>query len=412
MSQSNEIKKKTVAVFFGGRSPEHDVSVITGLQVLQAIDPSLYDAFPVYIDPEGKWYIGEPLRQRASYLLKRDVRDQLEEVTLDIESKRGRHIGGTLLKRKKKLFKSDIAATFDIAIPAFHGLIGEDGNIQGMFETAGIPYLGMRTMASSVVMDKGVTKLIQKALNIPHLPYAVIRRPKEGYMIEEKELKSMTKHIKFPACIKPVHLGSSIGVAKVKNVEEIMVCLPPIFKFDTAAIIEPFVENLVEYNVSVSKAFGEIRTSAIERPKATSELLDFKQKYMSGGGKSGTKSGGLKNPGQISEGMLSLTRELNPELPAKTEKNIREWSEQIFDALDGTGAPRIDFIGNSQSGEIWMNEINPLPGSFGYFLWEAAEERVLFTELLTALIEEALAEGFKHILPKDPVPEDARLLRR
>jgi D-alanine-D-alanine ligase len=170
---------------------------------------------------------------------------------------------------------------------------------------------------------------------------------------------------------------------------------------------------LVEYNVAVSGASGAVKTSAIERPKATEELLDFKQKYLSGGGSKGDKLSGTKAPGQSSEGMLSLTREINPQISAKMESDIREWAALMFTAIDGTGAPRIDFIGNRESGEIWMNEVNPCPGSFGYFLWESAKgEPLLFTDLLSALIEEGLEENVKHSLPRDPVPRDARLLRR
>src|SRR5690606_37757130 len=126
----------------------------------------------------------------------------------------------------------------------------------------------------------------------------------------------------------------------------------------------------VEYNVAVSRIEGEVRTSAIERPKAQEELLDFKQKYLSGGdNKSGTK-----NPGESSEGMLSLTRELNPRLDKGQEENIRAWSRAMFIGVEGAGAPRIDYLCDSKSGEIWLNEVNPIPGSYGYFLWEAAEQ--------------------------------------
>ncbi len=122
--------------------------------------------------------------------------------------------------------------------------------------------------------------------------------------------------------------------------------------------------------------------------------------------------GGTKTPGTISQGMLSLTRELNPKLKPQQVKNIKDWALTMFKAVEGTGAPRIDFIGNEKTGELWLNEVNPWPGSIGYFLWEAAENPVLFTDLLTGLIEEALKENKKRSLPKDPVPVDARLLRR
>ncbi len=396
--------KKRIAVFFGGRSPEHDVSVVSGLQVLQAIDQSRYQAFPVYIDPVGKWLTGDILRKRKNYLLDKNSIKQVQQVTLDVTPS-GK---GVLLPHKSSLFGSGKPIEFDVAIPAFHGLVGEDGGFQGLFETAGIPYTGMRTMATSLLMDKAATKHLLKSLDIPVLPYTILRKPDEGYLIPRDELEALVKDIGFPCIVKPVHLGSSIGVAKADNVEEIAASLPGVFEYDDAAIVEPFVQNLVEYNVATARFSRETRTSAIERPKAVDELLDFKQKYLSGGdNKTGTKS-----PGQTSEGMLSLTRELNPKLDQKTEDNIREWATKMFEAIDGTGAPRIDFIGDSKTGEIWMNEVNPIPGSFGYFLWEAAEDPILFTDFMSALIEEAVTCARGRKLPKDPVPMDARLLRR
>ena len=183
--------------------------------------------------------------------------------------------------------------------------------------------------------------------------------------------------------------------------------LPQIFRLDTMAVLEPFVANLVEYNVAVCGFGNKVRTSAIERPKSTAELLDFKQKYAPSGGK-----GGSKASGQTSQGMLSLTREINPPLPPEREKKIRHCAEQAFAAVGGTGAPRIDFLGDSVTGEVWLNEINPCPGSFGFFLWEAAAEPMMFTQLLTSLIEEAIEQQRTKQLPIDPVPQDARLLRR
>lgn len=402
--------KKTIAVFFGGRSPEHDVSVVTGLQVLQAIDQTKYNAFPVYITTDGRWLCGDALRDRANYVPDRTMMASLKDVTLDICAA-GSETKGRLLPRKSGLFGGGKAIEFDVAIPAFHGLIGEDGNLQGVFETAKVPYTGMRTLASSLTMDKGIAKRLMATLGIPTLPFAILPRPENGYHIAPQDCARILEGLQFPVCVKPCHLGSSIGVAKCNTPEEVSACLPAIFKYDYSAIVEPFVEHLVEYNVSVGRlaAGGAIVTSALERPKNNAELLDFKQKYLSGGN---GKQGGQKVAGQSSEGMLSLTRELNPVLDAQSEANIREWAARFYAAVDGTGAPRIDFIGNAKTGEIWMNEINPCPGSFGYFLWEAAEHPVLFTGLLTHLIEEARSAAKRGALPADPVPLDARLHKR
>jgi D-alanine-D-alanine ligase len=401
--------KKKIAVFFGGRSPEHDVSVVSGLQVLAAIDQSVYEAHPVYITTDGQWLHGDDcLRDRNNYMLSSEALKKLRRWTLDPSA-----IGkGRLVSQKRGAFDKAAVFEFDVAIPVFHGLYGEDGQVQGLFEYAGIPYAGMRTMASSLLMDKAATKRVLHSADIPMLPYAVIKRPDQGFMIAADELTAIMGDLKFPCIAKPTHLGSSIGIAKVNDIEEVRACLPAIFEYDDTAIIEPFVENLVEYNVAISKAFGEVKLSAIERPKTTDELLDFKQKYLSGSDdKSGNKLG-QKSSDPVSEGMLSLTRDINPDLPEDMAANIKKWAHAMFSAIDGTGAPRIDFIGNSKTGELWLNEVNPLPGSFGYFLWEAAEDSVFFTDFLDALIKEALAESKKRVLPKDPVPKEARLLKR
>ena len=400
--------KKKIAVFFGGRSPEHDVSVVTGLQILNAIDQSKYEAHPVYVTIDGDWLYGDDiLRDRNSYMLDDTALKKLRRSSLDPCG------NGKLRLRcgKRGAFDKAMTAEFDAVIPAFHGLYGEDGNFQGAMELANVPYVGMRTLGSSILMDKVATKRILQSAGIPMLPYAAIKRPDEGYMIAAEKLEELMGDLKFPCILKPAHLGSSIGIAKVGDIEELRVCLPGVFEYDDTAILEPFVDNLVEYNVAVSRAFGDLRCSAIERPKTSEELLDFKTKYLSGNGKDGGKLG-QKSASPVSEGMLSLTREINPDLPPEKISEIHGWALEMFKAVDGTGAPRIDFIGNSETGEVWLNEVNPLPGSFGYFLWEAADDPVFFTDFISALIEEAFSEHRKRALPQDPVPEDARLLKR
>ena len=404
--------KKTIAVFFGGRSPEHDVSVVSALQVMSALDRSLYDVVPVYLATDGRWWTGASLMQRETYLPTPESLAALTQVSLDMTA----HGRPSLLPLNVSTFpfaRKPGPVEFDVALPCFHGLIGEDGQVQGMFEAARVPYTGMRTMASAVLMDKVATKRILAGADIPQLPYREIQRPREGMLITVAELAPLVGDLKAPWIIKPSHLGSSIGVAKVATLDELADVLPTIFKYDTSAILEPFVDNMVEYNGAVSRMTGELTTSAIVRPKRTDELLNFKEKYLSGdGGKKTGVKGGAKAPGQqASEGMLSLTRELNPNIAA-LDGDIRRWAGLAFDQVGGTGAPRIDFIGNEETGELWLNEVNPCPGSFGYFLWEASAEPLLFSEMLDKLIEEALFQHVRARLPQDPTPEDARLFAR
>jgi D-alanine-D-alanine ligase len=396
--------KTRIAVFLGGRSPEHDVSVVTGLQALQALDQTRFDPFVVYVTPQGDWLVGPGLDDRRNYLPDEQIRAKLSEVTLDIASG-GR---GRLSARKSGLFSRRPPVEFDVALLAFHGLGGEDGQFQGLFEAANIPYTGMRTMASAVLMDKVATKRMLAGSDIPLLKHAIVARPETG-LPPASALEAPLAEIGFPCCVKPVHLGSSIGVGKADTVDEVRALLATIFRLDTEALVEPFVPNLVEYNISVGRFGGAARCSAIERPKRVEDLLDFRQKYLSGGGDN--KTGG-KNLMRPSEGMLSLTRDIEPVLPGQQAPDIRRWALAAFEAVGGTGAPRIDFLCNEATGEIWLNEINPCPGSFGFYLWEAAPEPVGFTALLSLLIEEAQARHRAIQLPADPVPPDARLLKR
>ncbi len=405
-------QKTTVLVMFGGRSPEHDVSIISGLEALNALDPALYEAIPLYVYPDGQWYLGDALRQKNLYIPGPSEFAQLQPVSL--------HVGPSprprLVATKSKWLRVPEVTEFDIVLPIFHGLIGEDGPVQGLLECANIPYAGMRLLASTVLMDKVATKKILAGTGVPMLPWREIVRPPEALLIPPQELATMLGDFPFPCCVKPAHLGSSIGVARVQDVQELADVLPSIFKYDTLAIIEPFVENLVEYNVAVcrkgGKPNGEIITSAIERPKRATELLDFKTKYLSGG-KTGNKLGGAKSgTARATMSMLSMTRDINPDLPDGMDGKIRKWATTVYAHVSGTGAPRLDFLSNAATGEIWFNEANPIPGSYGYFLWEAGANPLLFTQLVEQLIAEGLALHRRGQIPLDPTPEEARLFKR
>ncbi len=244
--------KTRVAVFFGGRSPEHDVSVVTGLQAMEALDPDRFSSFPVYVATDGKWFIGDALRQRSNYLPREATAKTLESVTLDLwPNVDGK---GRLLPTKPAgVFSKPKPVEFDVALLAFHGLFGEDGRMQGLFEIANVAYTGMRTLASSVFMDKDITKRVLADTGIALLPSAIIERPSGGLLPSPQQVEKSLKGMAFPVIVKPSHLGSSIGVARAASMDELRGALSTIFRLDTHAIVEPFVENLVEYNVAVRR---------------------------------------------------------------------------------------------------------------------------------------------------------------
>ncbi|MCH7807335.1 MAG: D-alanine--D-alanine ligase [Proteobacteria bacterium] len=379
---------KTIAVIFGGESVEHDVSILTALQFMNAMDPEKYLPLPVYVAPDGVWWSGEKLRKKDFYPLDQSRMKELVRVNLAPGGFRGKRPYFQAAAASR--FQKTRQIPFDLVVPAIHGSHGEDGTLQGLLELLGIPYAGSGVLASAATMDKAFTKTHLGGLGIPVLPHVLVKKPADGSFIKLEKLKAEFAAIfgktPFPVIIKPCHLGSSIGVTPAKNLNDAMAGLLFCFRIDTAAIIEPFVDNLVEYNVAVSGAFGDVRTSVIERPLKESEFLAFGDKYLTG------DKEGLKTEPTSAEGMASLNRVINPgELSKRGAKNIKSWALQAFEALGLAGSVRIDFLGNEKTGDLWLNEINTVPGSFAYYLWQESEPAASFIELTTALIE----EGFR-----------------
>jgi D-alanine-D-alanine ligase len=379
---------KTIAVIFGGESVEHDVSILTALQFMNAMDPEKYLPLAVYVDPDGTWWSGEKLRKKDFYPLNQGGMKGLLRVSLAPGSFRSKRPCFQAIFTSK--FQKTRQISFDLVVPAIHGSHGEDGTLQGLLELSGIPYAGSGVLASAAAIDKAFTKTHLGGLGIPVLPHVLVKKPADGSFISPEELKaefSATFGKKpYPVIVKPCHLGSSIGVTPARALDDAMAGLLFCFRIDSAAIIEPFVDNLVEYNIAISGAFGDLRASVIERPLKESEFLDFGDKYLTG-----DKEGPKTEP-TSSEGMASLNRVINPgELSKKGAKNIKSWALQAFEALGLAGSVRIDFLGNEKTGDLWLNEINTTPGSFAYYLWQESRPSASFTELTTALIE----EGFR-----------------
>ena len=383
-------QKKVIAVIFGGRSVEHDVSVLSGLQFLEALDPGLYEGLPVYVDPLGQWWTGAPLTRRSRYPLEDSPKD-LTQVVLDLATPaNGRP---QLLAFSKGLMgEKRTSIPFDLMVPAIHGSNGEDGTLQGLLEFADIPYAGCRTLGSSATMNKVFAKKVATQAGIKVLPELLLMRPGKGEFLDPdvltQQLGETFGETPYPYIVKPCNLGSSVGVGKADDIDGLVAALMSAFRMDSEVIIEPFVANLVEYNIAVRRsAGGTTMTSAIERPLRDADLLDFKNKYLAGG-----TPGGPKLDTGPSEGMASLNRVLNPdELSAAQESFIRDSAAGIFDALSLGGSVRVDFLCNSETGELWLNEVNTVPGSFAYFLWEAAREPISFLTLSGEIVE----EGFR-----------------
>ena len=405
-------EKKVIAVVFGGRSVEHDVSVLTGLQFLEALDPGKYQGLPVYIDPLGQWWTGDALASRTRYPI--DTRSNKDLIQLSLDLATPANGRPRFLSFQKGLLGAKRAEVpFDLIVPAVHGSNGEDGSLQGLMEVAGIPYAGCRTLGAAATMNKVFTKNHARAEGIKVLPELVLRRPDKGIFLNPEALKLDLEAAfgseKYPLIIKPCNLGSSVGVGKANSMDELIGALMAAFRLDSEILVEPFVPNLTEYNIAVRRGSGgQALSSAIERPAREAELLDFKNKYLAGG-----KAGGPKQGGGSSEGMVSLSRTLNPEeVSADQERFIRASAEKIFTLFSLAGSVRVDFLCDGKTGELWLNEVNTIPGSFAYFLWEAAKEPMSFLALTDGIIQEGFTLSANRLGATDTASSGATIFTR
>ena len=383
------MNKTKVAVFFGGKSYEHDVSILTGIQVIQAIDITKYEPIPVYIDLDGNWWTGKTLTNIKNYPLTENSKKDLNNITLNIGSNKYKNIFHI---NNSKLFTKNYI-NFDIAFFALHGNLGETGSIQGLMEMGNIPYTGENIISSAIYMDKIKTKSICKLLGIKVLDEVSIKKPSDNKLINITEI-TKNLHINYPVCLKPANLGSSIGVKKANNKDELNAAILSIFKLDTEIIIEPFIENLKEYNIAIMKnTNGETITSAIEEPINKNEFLTFNDKYLN---KKGTKKISTKLALPTTETLLS-GRIFNPKIKKEMKEFIENSAIKLFEYMNSTGTPRIDFLCNSKTNELWLNEVNPIPGALGFYLWENSVHKINYTKLIDIIIQ----NGFKNFTEKN-----------
>ncbi len=394
--KNGDESKKTIAVMFGGRSTEHEISVITALQIIEALDIVKFKPIPVYISPAGKWYTGDALLKREFYRGMPESLNAVQEVTLlPVPG-----IGGlTVLGAKSK--KSSFALfggkreesleeiiSVDVFFPAFHGTYGEDGCIQGLLELADVAYTGSDLLASAMSMSKYHCKKFLESHGIPVLPSVLLSRDSmdssrgADLSVLRHQVLSTEKFDKFPLFVKPAHLGSSIGIGKATDTASLDAALLKAFKFDHQVLVEPCLDNKLEINVSIMEG-DESKSSVVEIPVAEGgEELTYEDKYIRAGGKKG---------GAISQGMAGLSRVIDPtDLDPELKQNVQDYAMKAFRALGCAGVARLDFMLDLNSNQLYFNEINPLPGSLAFYLWSHSKPPVLFTDLTTNMIERAL----------------------
>lgn len=377
---------------FGGRSTEHEISIITALQVLEAMDTVKYQAIPVYIAPSGRWYTGDPLWKRDFYKGMPGTLADAQEVTLlpvpgigglTIIPNKSKKSGFALFGKKEE---SDEVIPVDIFFPAFHGSYGEDGCIQGLLELADVTYTGSDLLASAIAMSKYHCKKFLESHGIPVLPSVVLSRENMSaggdLTVLRNQVLSAEGFDKFPLFIKPANLGSSIGIAKATDNASLDSAILQAFKYDHQIIVEPCLDNKMEINVSIMDDV-EPKISVVEIPVAEAGgELTYEDKYIRAGGKKG---------GQLSQGMAGLSRVIDPtDLDPTIKSNAQQWALRAFKLIGCGGVARIDFMLDLNTNNLYFNEINPLPGSLAFYLWSHSKPSVLFTDLIDTMLERAM----------------------
>ncbi len=360
--------KTNIGVFFGGRSTEHEISVISASQAMHAIDREKYNVTPIYITKKGVWYTGEALFDVANYRNIDALLKQCEQVYM-------KPIYGdyNLYKEHKSMFKTDVVEHLDVVLPVLHGTNGEDGTFEGVIETIGIPFAGCNTLASANGMDKITMKMILREAGVPVVDY-VWFTDKQWFSQRDELIARIEDKIGYPVIVKPANLGSSVGIGKAANRDELVEKVDAAEVYSTRIIVEDLVEDLQEINCSVLGDCDDYRMSVLEEPIKTGDFLSYEDKYM--GGHKGAK------------GMQASSKRIPAELPDEETKRIQHLAGETFRVLSCHGVARVDVIVDRKTRDIYVNEINTIPGSLSFYLWEASG--IPFTELMNRLVQLAL----------------------
>lgn len=375
--------KTNIGVIFGGRSTEHEISVISASQAMAAIDRDKYDVTPIYITKQGHWYNGEALFDVKNYRHIPELLKQCTEVYM-------RPVYGdyNLYPANPRGFFTSSAVKpvgkLDVVIPVLHGTNMEDGIFEGVLQTIGIPYAGCDVLASANGMDKITMKMILRANDVPVVDY-VWFTDKQWHTQRDALIEKIETRLGYPVIIKPANLGSSVGIGSAHDREQLKARIDDAERYSTRIIVEHMLADMQEINCSVLGDCDEFRTSVLEEPIKSGDFLTYEKKYM-GGGKG-------------SEGMQSSQKRIPAELPDDTTREIQRLAGETFRVLSCHGVSRVDVMIDRTDGKIYVNEINTIPGSLSFYLWEATG--LSFDKLMDELVKLALRrkreEGMKTV---------------
>lgn len=361
-----------LGVIFGGETVEHEVSIISAVQAMYKIDSEKYEVIPLYITKDRKWYTGEILKDMETYQDMDLIKRYAKEVVL--YEKDGRFV------LQSKGFMKKIVGEVDIVFPIVHGTNVEDGVLQGYLQSIGVPFVGVDVYSAVVGQDKVFMKDIFNANELPvvnHVWFYDTEYDEDNSGVLEK----VTKNLKFPMIVKPATLGSSIGIKMAHNQEELVEAIDDAVQYDKKIVVEECIQNLVEVNISVLGNYENQKVSAIEKVIATKDLLTYADKYI---GSSKSKGKLKMRPATKSKGMLSATRVIPADITKVMKEEVEKVAVQAFKALGSSGCVRIDFLIDSKKKKVYINEINSIPGSLAFYLWDAVG--VDYTSLLDEMI--------------------------
>lgn len=352
---------KKIGIIIGGKSVEHEVSIITGMQVYENIDKSIYEPKIIYIQKDGKWLFGDSLHDIRNFKSKKF--EDAYEVLPGFKNEKLILYPHPELKTSF-LGKKYSTYDFDIVFPAVHGTNVEDGALQGLLQMNGVPYAFGSVLCSAVGMDKVVMKKVFQSCNLPIVDYIWFYRSS----FEENKVKYIKKaeNIGYPLIVKPANLGSSVGIRKANNLDELLFAIDVAMSYDRKVIIEKCVENAREINCAVLGYENDLETSLCEEPVGWKEFLTYEDKYVN-------------KKKDASESKRRIPADIEKEI----ENQIKDYAKEAFKAVDGCGNSRIDFLLDGNN--IFVNEINTIPGSISFYLWEG--KKVEFKQLITKIIE-------------------------
>ena len=363
-----------LGVIFGGVSVEHEVSVISAVQAMQAIDKEKYDVIPIYITKDRQWYTGEILKDMDTYT---DM-DLLKRYTSNVSliNKKGK-----FYLQSKGLIKK-IVTELDLILPIGHGTNMEDGTLQGYLQTVGIPYCESDVAASSVAQDKVTQKLVFQSKGLPMTAFTWFYDV--DYSESQDEILKECAKIKYPLIVKPATLGSSVGINFAKDETELKSAIEEAISYDKKILVEHAVENLSEVNISVLGDYKYQEVSCIEEVTTVHHLLTYADKYI--GGAKGKLKGGMKS----SKGMASTSRVIPARIDKKLSSDVTDLSKKVFKALNLSGVCRIDFLIDKKANKVYINEPNTIPGSLAFYLWEPVGKgyKTLINDMINIAIKD------------------------